>query len=223
MSPTPELIFTMLTILGVALVAGGRLTEFPRDTVASTLVFPTTLDAKGVPPTVHGLWWMRGNPAPDYVLSFGEGLCTNATYCEINVFEAGMWSWHNSVAGRVLHAIAHSLRAYYAFHFNADQTVAHVVPHSRLLGVGVPSELVAFDMYLDLELNGNGHIWVRNSTVWGGASHHYLLTRIIDAEKTPTTYFPRYQAETDATHLVFVRRHTDPGKQSLSTPPVCTL
>ena len=178
------------------------LTVFHRDATSVTMCYPTTVDPRNVPSPLHGLWWKRGSPAPDYFLSFGEGLCTNSTYCELNVFQPGVWSWHRSVLGRLFHSLAQCLRLYYVFHLHADQTRAHIVPRSRLVSVGMPRSILAFDMYRDLTMDPHGHVWVRNSTILGAYHHQYNLTRIIDADGAKTAYFQRYQAETETIHLI---------------------
>ena len=71
-----------------------------------------------VPPEFSGLWWMDGNPASDYVASFGQSswqsvadgyTCVSATLTnqqddsthtclggmDLNVYDEDIWSWHD--------------------------------------------------------------------------------------------------------------------------------
>lgn len=67
----------------------------------------------------QGIWWMRGNPVPEELVSFAGTTVTSSTYpTTLNVPNngQGMWAWNDNVAGA-------SLQKYYAV-YSPTSTVA---------------------------------------------------------------------------------------------------
>lgn len=104
-------------------------------------------DPRCVPEFLHGLWWMRGNPASDEVASFVSSewkRCAKADGSDcvpvgkswptagdakkgtpygtaiIKVYGTGRWSWHYDVLGRTVYKGAHASCLTYRFYFEKD-------------------------------------------------------------------------------------------------------
>ena len=97
-----------------------------------------------VPPEFSGLWWMDGNPASDYVASFGrsdwqtvvDGYTCKAgstltnqqsgdTFpciggMDLNVYDENIWSWHDEALGKLVYSGALGTQLTYTFECGGD-------------------------------------------------------------------------------------------------------
>lgn len=101
-----------------------------------------------VPPEFAGLWWMDGNPASDYVASFGRSNwqsvadgyeCENSKLInagleegdpnreidclgglDINVYDENIWSWHDESLGRLVYGAVLGVQLTYTFECGGD-------------------------------------------------------------------------------------------------------
>jgi len=164
----------------------------------------------GIPPTLRGIFWMEGNPAPDELASFGgsawtfkdfDGFSDASVDAEIAVYGNRVWSWHDTKLGRATYQKAAMSKLTYKFH--CDEAVVHcditISTRRRFMG-GVGAMLnSAADFTMDLCTpdsendegmekcltmktgDANEAIWIRKSKLFGMSSEHqYVLRRIVD-------------------------------------------
>lgn len=144
-------------------------------------------DATGTPENLQGLWWMDGNPLADEVVSFAgtsfEEIIEDGELVgyrtEIPVFDEGIWSWHDTLAGRVLYGLVLTQRLVYVGVFNTDFTYGEVTPTIKPLSV-LPTVTIPRSMLVDFTMTQvNEDEWSRDSIVFGQASS-YRFRRIVD-------------------------------------------
>jgi hypothetical protein len=133
------ILFSLL--ISTAAFAGPyELISVPHEDIDSHLTIGT--DANNTPKNLQGLWWMNGNPLADEVVSFagaqwrevvegGEVVGHEGT---LPVFDEGVWSWHDSTAGRLLYSLVLANRLVYVATFNKDFTKGVVVPRINPIG-----------------------------------------------------------------------------------------
>ena len=112
-----------------------------------------------VPPEFSGLWWMDGNPASDYVASFGRSSwqsvadgysCVSATLTnqqdasthnclggmDLNVYDENVWSWHDEALGKIVYGGALGVELTYKFECGGDDngkvTYCQIYPNAAI-------------------------------------------------------------------------------------------
>jgi hypothetical protein len=146
-------------------------------------------DANGTPKNLQGLWWMNGNPLADEVISFastqweeivedGEVVGYRGT---LPVYDEGIWSWHDSKAGRILYSLVLGHRLTYVAEFNKDFTYGVIEPRIKPLGV-LPAVTIPASMLVEFTMTQvNENEFSRDSILLGQPSQ-YRFRRIVDAE-----------------------------------------
>ncbi len=143
--------------------------------------------ATGTPENLQGLWWMDGNPLADEVVSFAgldfEEIIEDGELVgyrtEIPVYDEGIWSWHDSVAGRLLYGLVLTQRLVYVGVFNPDFTYGEVTPTIRPLSF-LPTVTIPRSMLVDFTMTQvTEDEWSRDSVILGQASS-YRFRRIVD-------------------------------------------
>ena len=186
--------------LSSSLIAGTdySLTSVPHSEIDSYLTIGS--EASGTPENLRGLFWMDGNPLPDEVVSFagahfspilkkGDIVGYEAW---IPVYDEGIWSWHDTLSGRLLYAAVRRVNLRYHLIFNIDFTRGKVIPVVRPLphtpGLEIPqSMLLAFDMVMV-----NRDEWRRDSRI-AGLPHCYRFRRIVDGDGNRLANFEDYE------------------------------
>lgn len=158
----------------------------------------TPVEGSGVPEAIQGLWWMRGNPVADEVMSFGGSVWdaeNRRTY--VCVYGAGIWSWHDNLLGRQGYGFASDRRLTYEVQFNDDLTSAEIVPIITVLGrqVRVPNWVARFSMRRESD-----DIWVRESTAGPIPLGDYTFTRIVSPDGSRLPVFDEYEQELQDEH-----------------------
>ena len=170
-----------------------------------------------VPPEFSGLWWMDGNPASDYVASFGRsewtsGACTHETLenpqngetmpckgsLKIRVYDDNIWSWHDEALGRLVYSAVLGVQLTYTFECGGDSdgklTYCQVYPSADLpidfadKFYSVSKSLVSFDM-----TRAGDDMWIRNSAFGAGENS------IIDLTDYPHHYYLKKITNCDGT------------------------
>ncbi|MBC7658267.1 MAG: hypothetical protein H7249_01010 [Chitinophagaceae bacterium] len=155
-------------------------------------------DVTGTPKNLQGLWWMDGNPMADEVMSFASTEWTDILKdgevvghtASIPVYDQGVWSWHDSFAGRCMYEWALGAHLRYNLSFNEDFTDGHVTPEIKPFamrhGMKPSGHFVEFTM---VKVPANEYR--RDSTI-GGRTRTYRLRRIVDGEGNRLPSFVDY-------------------------------
>lgn len=146
-------------------------------------------ESKDLPEVLQGLFFMDGNPLPDDCITMynSQWDAKNLTLL-LQVFAPIQWTFHDSIAGRLLIYFVKLFRVTYEFHFD-DETLksAHIIP--ILLGFKVPKILANFLIVQD-ENTPNGDIWYRKNMLFGfSSSGGYTLRRIVNKNGDYTPAF----------------------------------
>jgi len=165
--------------------------------------------------SIAGLWWMEGNPADDEIASFGSSEWdaeTNST--AIEVYGWGVWSFHDSRAGKALFAMAYLPGLVYKFLFGqlkkggvGTEITPCFDPEPVLNAVCVPAWLCRFDAEAI-----NATTYLRRSWIFNERVDDYTLRQIIDGDGVPVAeYWPWWsdytqQSEDTATQFVAKQR-----------------
>ena len=156
-------------------------------------------DETNTPKNLQGLWWMDGNPLPDEVVSFasaqieaieedGEIVGWEAY---IPVYDEGIWTWHDSLAGRALYRAVEKNNLVYRGIFNADWTFGQVTPNVRLFSV-LPNLNIPQSRLLDFSMTQvTENEWRRDSVLFGGESS-YRFRQIVDGEGNRLPAYDEY-------------------------------
>ncbi|MES2745190.1 MAG: hypothetical protein EOP04_07015 [Proteobacteria bacterium] len=146
-------------------------------------------DETQTPESIQGLWWLNGNPLPDEVLSFanmkwtpiktdGE---TSGWESEIPVYDQGIWTWHDSFAGRLLYSLAYKTKLNYHIVFNSDFTHGKITPIVKAVSF-LPAVELPPSMLIDFELNYVDENEYSRDSVLLGRPHTYRFRRIVDGQ-----------------------------------------
>lgn len=184
---------TKIIVLGLVLasqamaaVPAYELISVPHEELDQFLV-PGT-DATGTPEPLQGLWWMDGNPLPDEVISFAgakwetlyEDGAVVGHQTKIPVYDSGIWSWHDSIQGRLLYAGANLVELVYVITFNSDFTFGRAKPEFKL-GL-LPSIVIPASMLVDFTVVKISEDEYRRDTVLLGQKSSYRFRRLVTAE-----------------------------------------
>ena len=139
--------------------------------------------AQGLPPNLHGIWWMDGNRlAPGNVMTFGSIIWDLPNRrALVQEYGAGAYSFNDDASGRKSFDEAVRDKIAFEVQFNDTFTSARLIqvmqiPKTRMT-IRVPYALVDYTM--DQIADGD---WLRRSK-WGGISlPDYHLRRVIDGK-----------------------------------------
>ncbi|MFW7379988.1 MAG: hypothetical protein ACOH5I_14335 [Oligoflexus sp.] len=166
-----------------------KMLSFPHEEVDSYLQIGNFLT--GTPENLQGLWWMDGNPLADEVISFAgakfDPIVENGELigygANIPVFDEGIWTWHDTLAGRFLYSLIQGAQVRYLAVFNPDFTYGEVVPYLQPLkplpGFEIPSSMLVNFTMTQVDANE----WSRDSVLLGQASS-YRFRRIVEGDGT---------------------------------------
>lgn len=182
-------------------------------------------DGSVVPPEFGGLWWMDGNPASDYVASFGASdwktvagdgyTCKDSTIknaqtdeefeclggMDIKVYGENVWSWHDESLGRLVYSGALGAKLTYKFECggmdaNGKLTYCQVYPSA-----GIPFLdgwiTVPVELVSFDMTRGDDDLWVRNSIIAGVDEypHNYWLKNIVTCNGEHGKYWEEYVSD----------------------------
>ena len=164
------------------------LSPVPADTIERFQ--PIATATSPLPETVHGLWWMNGNPLADRTVTFA-----NAIYDQKNrkalvpVYGAGNYSWLGDTSGANLYNFSRTINLVYDVQFSEDSKVATIVPTVRFLGrqIAIPHFLAKFTMHYV----GDGR-WNRETWFLGHRAPDYTLQRIVKADGNRDPEYANY-------------------------------
>ena len=167
-----------------------------------------------VPPEFSGLWWMDGNPASDYVASFGRSKwqtvasgysCKSAKLkneqndqeydclggMDINVYDDRIWSWHDETMGRLTYQGALGTSLTYRFEcgnlIGGKLSFCQIYPNAAIpITAGGFISVPPSLVSFDMT-RGDDNLWVRNSIIAGLDSlpHNYYLKQIVKCDGKP--------------------------------------
>lgn len=165
---------------------------------AATDVLPANAQATGVSPPVEigttsnmnvdpalgidltGLWWMDGNPFPEYFVSFAGGFGTSPfpTHLKMPTNMERHWTWPDTIIGR-------GTVAYYAFTSSVDtQQVFHFFNKSYAEIVPIAKELFEGKFIFEDGNDWDDHSWNRGTS--------YTLRRVIQQSGNATVYWQKF-------------------------------
>lgn len=153
----------------------------------------------GLPFDFTGIWWMMDNPVPEELLSFAGMSCTEwvdapaacsaKLRCSISNSAKHMWSWDDSFAASVI-------QNYYAFtsSSNSEMIINFCNNTSGDIQTSLTDvPLIWVDRWPIQKLDDDR--WLR-PTIFQEASPlpdtNYTLTRIVQANGQPTSYFAEF-------------------------------
>lgn len=160
-----------------------------------------------LPDILQGVYFMDGNDLPDDCLTLNADWDASNHTLQLPVFGPQQWTFHPSVAGRVLLTMVKVLKIVYEIRFE-DETLRHAVVIPTLLGLRIPRWLTEFTMTQTAD-SMNGETWDRKNTIFfrlipvGG----YILRRIVDSKGNKTPVFAKMLTQVQETCIVLV--HSD--------------
>ncbi|NJK70398.1 MAG: hypothetical protein HC941_31300 [Microcoleus sp. SU_5_3] len=158
-----------------------------------------------LPEVLKGIFFMDGNVLPDYCITMqsADWNPNNLTLL-LRVFDPIIWTFHSSMAGRMLLQLAHFSRFSYLFRFS-DETLQHAHITPIVFGLSIPPWLVDFS--IDLEQNTpNGDIWYRKNSFFGGpAESAYILRRVVDKNGNQIPAFQDMLSKIDEDCLIITK------------------
>ena len=184
-------------VLSSAIASSYETMEVPHEDIDQHLIIGN--EDNGVPENLSGLWWMKGNPLADEVISlahtqfspvFEEGSLVGYTG-EIPVYDEGIWTFHANNAGYGLYNAAKGSNLKYVVTFNPDFTYGEI--RARFSGFawffqGAINNLINFSMTKISE-----NVWERKSLFLGGiGEHEYSFTRIVDKHGVRLAAYDEY-------------------------------
>lgn len=167
-------------------------------------------DATHTPKNLQGLWWMDGNPIPDEVISFATAEWRDIVRfgrvigheAKIPLFGEGIWSWHDSQAGRKAFHDAIEQQMYYYVRFNNDYTYGVVTPQLKPSECG-PAVKIPSTFFLKFTMTQvSDDEFLRVSTVFGNKST-YRLRRLVDANGQRTAAWDEFLEKVEVPDALF--------------------
>lgn len=157
------------------------------------------------PEVLQGIFFMEGNIFPDDCLTmYSSEWNSEKLTLLLRIFDPAVWTFHSSMAGRMLLYLVKFARLTYLFQFSdAALQHGHITP--IVFGWCVPQWLV--DFLIDRDPNTpNGDIWNRTNSFFGRAPEKgYTLRRVVDKNGKPTSAFPDFLAKVDSDCLIIAR------------------
>ncbi|GMI10673.1 hypothetical protein TrLO_g9010 [Triparma laevis f. longispina] len=174
-----------------------------------------------VPPEFSGLWWMDGNPASDYVASFGRSnwqttadgySCVSSTLTnqqtdetfnclggmDLNVYDENIWSWHDEALGKLVYGGALGVALTYKFECGGDDdgklTYCQIYPNAAIPVTSDGWVTVPASLVSFDMTRGDDNLWIRNSIIAGLDSypHNYYLKKIVNCDGTKGEHWDDY-------------------------------
>jgi hypothetical protein len=185
-----------------------ELKSVPHDVAYSEMTIGS--DATNTPKALQGIWWMNGNPLADELVSFAsvkwQAIEENGEVVgytgSLPVYDAKVWSWHDSDAGKALYKAVLATKLVYVAQFNKDFSYGIVTPTFKVGPLPVkipPSKLLTFAMR---KVSDNEYS--RDSLI-GGIPSQYRFRRLIDANGVvlDQTIFDEFMDRVEAPNALF--------------------
>ncbi|MEG4323269.1 MULTISPECIES: hypothetical protein [unclassified Microcoleus] len=157
------------------------------------------------PEVLQGIFFMDGNILPDYCLTMynSEWNAEQRTLL-LRIYEPVVWSFHASMAGRMLLYAVKFSRFSYLFRFS-DATLQHGHITPIAFGLSVPAWLM--DFLIDRDPNTpNGDIWDRRNSFFGRPPEKgYTLRRVVNKDGNPTSAFPDFLSKVGSDCLIIAQ------------------
>jgi len=140
----------------------------------------------------NGLWWMRGNPAPEELVSFSGATVNSSTYpvaVTVPNEGAGHWSWVDTALPNVL-VIAQGLTS----DPNGSNDVTFTSDSEGEISRS-KTDSVLFKAFLFLKIDEDQ--WLRPTVFQNNVTKNYTLTRVVMGDGTPhPEYWPLFLEHT---------------------------
>ena len=184
--------FIQLSIIAAGFIAGSAdasslytLQSVPHADIDQYLTVGSDLTA--TPQPLQGLWWMDGNPLADEVVSFASaqfeervnGAGESYFSAEVPVYDEGVWSWHDSFAGRVLYELVRTTKLVYSMEFNMDYSQGQVLPNFKPIDQ-LPQLRIEPSPLLDFQLNRVSETEYARNSIVAGQNVSYRFRQIVD-------------------------------------------
>ncbi|MEG4343630.1 hypothetical protein QUB70_10115 [Microcoleus sp. A003_D6] len=157
-----------------------------------------------LPEVLQGIFFMDGNGLPDDCLTVqsAEWNADNLTLL-LRVFDPVIWTFHSSMAGRMLLEFVKFSRFNYLFGFDATLQHGHITP--IVFGWSLPQWLVDFSIDRDPS-TPNGDIWNRTNSFFGRPPDSgYTLRRVADKDGNHTSAFQEMLSKVDSDCLIIAK------------------
>jgi len=158
-----------------------------------------------LPEVLQGIFFMDGNVLPDDCLTmYSSDWNAEQLTLLLRVFDPVIWTFHSSMAGRMLLYLVKFSRCTYLFRFS-DATLQHGHITPIVFGWSVPPWLL--DFLIDRDPNTpNGDIWYRRNSFFGRlADSGYTFRRIVDKDGNYTSAFPDMLSKVDSECLIIAK------------------
>lgn len=181
-------------------------------------------DATNTPEALQGIWWMNGNPLADELVSFAsvewQPIEENGEVVgykgSLPVYDAKVWSWHDSHAGKKLYDLVRSTKLVYVAEFNKDFSYGVVTPtfqfgSHRPIGIP-PTKFLTFAMR-----KVSDDEYARDSLI-AGLPSTYRFRRMVEANGNliQETY-EEFLSLVEADNALFPVCEADPTPETLPT------
>jgi hypothetical protein len=180
-------------------------------------------DATQTPKALQGIWWMNGNPLPDEMVSFASvkwqpieenGEVVGYTG-SLPVYDAKVWSWHDSPSGKKLYDLVRKVKLVYVAEFNKDFSYGIVTPTFEVGPLPVeipPTKLLTFAMR-----KVSDDEYSRDSLI-GGLPSKYRFRRMVDGNgKLIEEIYEEFLSLVEEDNALFPVCKTDKEPQTLPT------
>jgi len=148
---------------------------------------------------------MDGNVLPDDCLTmYSSDWNAEQLTLLLRVFDTVIWTFHSSIAGRMLVYLVKFSRCTYLFRF-FDATLQHGHITPIVFGWSVLEWLLDFLIDRDPS-TPNGDIWYRRNSFLGRlADSGYTFRRIVDKDGNYTSAFPDMLSKVDSDCLIIAK------------------
>ncbi|MCC3449450.1 MAG: hypothetical protein JGK04_18280 [Microcoleus sp. PH2017_39_LGB_O_B] len=157
------------------------------------------------PEALQGIFFMDGNILPDYCLTmYNSEWNPGQRTLLLRIYEPVVWTFHSSMAGRMLLYAVKFSRFSYLFRFS-DATLQHGHITPIAFGLSVPPWIM--DFLIDRDPNTpNGDIWDRRNSFFGRAPEKgYTLRRVVNKDSSPTAAFPDFLSKVGSDCLIIAQ------------------
>jgi hypothetical protein len=185
----------------------GAIEKQQLDDIATWMV---VIEETDLPDILKGVFFMDGNPLPDYCITFYNLKWETQTQSlALPVYGPFQWSFHSSFPGWLLLRGAQVARFTYLVQFD-DATLERAQITPIALGIQIPKWVVNATMQRD-ETISNGDIWHRKNRWFGGYLRiaEYTLRRVVDGNGQYTPAFKDMLARVDSECLVVSRARSN--------------
>jgi hypothetical protein len=183
-------------------------------------------DSTGTPKALQGIWWMNGNPLFDELVSFAsvkwEAIEEDGEVVgyrgSLPVYDAKVWSWHDSPKGHKLYDLVRKAKLVYVAQFNKDFSYGVITP--TFAPGGIPSIAIPPSKALTFAMRKvSDDEYSRDSLIIGKESH-YRFRRVINADGTRIeSTFQEFLDLVEEKNALFPVCKADKDPQTL--PTVC--